>query len=438
MTLLRLFFGFAIVVTLALLAFIFLPVQTTPPQQALPGDYTIPEGAPEYVMRTADCAACHTAEDGDRFAGGRPIESPMGTIYSSNITPDPVTGIGNYTLDQFRSVLYDGMRADGAHLYPAMPYANYRRLTEEDVRALYAYFMDQVEPVSNEVPETNLAFPFDQRWGIRAWKWVALGDAGFTPPFDDDQLNRGAYLVEGPGHCGACHSRRNTFFAQAGYAAEDDAFLSGGVIAGWTAPDLRGARSAPQEWSREDLVAFLGSGRNSHAAVTGEMTLVIAESLQYLTNEDMEAVAAYLRHIGLDGPASGSPPEREPETGDAEAILIAAEPGLDLGPRLYLDNCNACHFANGMGADEVFPELDGNSLVTADKSTGLISMILYGAALPSTAERPARLRMPGFGDRLSDDEVATLATFVRQAWSNRAGAVSSAEVADRRDTQTGN
>ncbi len=391
-TFLRILTALVIVAVVALLAFIFWPVQTTGPQTELPADYQVPEGAAEYAMQLSDCAACHTAEGGERFAGGRAIESPMGVIYSSNITPDPETGIGGVTLDQFRAALYDGIGKQGEHLYPAMPYANYRKLTEADVRALYAYFMDEVPPVQNEVRAPEMDFPFDQRWGIRAWKWVALSKAGFTPEFDNEQLDRGAYLVEGPGHCGACHSPRNTFFAQDGYTAANDRFLTGGEIGGWYAPDLRDPGSAPQKWTAEQLAHWLRTGRNNHAGVSGEMQLVVGESLQFLTDEDVAAMVAYLRHIGTDGPAPETPPTRPETPGETEALLASADPDMDLGARLYLDNCNACHFVDGLGADEVFPELDGNSLVNAPGGTGLIHVILDGTELPSTEIRPMRLR----------------------------------------------
>ncbi len=436
MIFLRILTALVLVGILALVAFIFVPVQITPAQTALADDYVVPEGQAEYAMYLGDCAACHTAEDGERFAGGRAIESPMGTIYSSNITPDSGTGIGDVTLDQFRAALYDGIGKDGAHLYPAMPSANYRKLSEKDVRALYTYFMDDVAPVANDVREAEMTFPFDQRWGIRAWKWLAYEPPGFFGEYDDAQLDRGAYLVEGPGHCGACHTQRNALFVQDGYTARDATFLGGGEIAGWQAPDLRGPQSAPQMWSAEELTKWLRSGRNAHTGVTGEMQLVVGESLQHFTDDDIGAVVAYLRKIGTDGPAPDTPPAQSDEITETERLLASADPKMDLGARLYLDNCNACHFVNGRGADEVFPELDGNSLVTAKGATGLMTVILQGAELPSTETRPMRLRMPGFADRLSDDEVATLASFVRSAWGNTASAVEPGAVADLRQELT--
>ena len=416
---------------LVLLAIIYVPVQRTPAQTALADDWQPEEGHGEYAMRLADCMACHTAEGGEPFAGNRAIESPLGTIYSTNITPDPETGIGNWTLADFRAALYDGVRPDGTQLYPAMPYANFRQVSEEDVRAMYDYFLNDVEPVRLQVEETALAFPFNQRWGLRLWKWVALDDPGFTPQYDDPVLARGEYLTEGPGHCSACHTPRNTVMAQAGLRASDPDFLAGGEIAGWTAPPLRGPQSAIRGWSAEDVAMILGTARNAHAALNGEMQLVARDSTQFVTDDDLMAIGTFL--VGLndpDAPRAGTSDDAEPTR--TEQVLTAADPDMALGPRLYLDNCNACHFVNGRGADEVFPELDGNSLVTAERPTGLIAMILAGSQLPSTELRPYRLQMPGFGERLSDDEVAALASFVRSAWSNDAAPVSASDVADLR------
>ena len=423
-TLLHIVFGLALLGLAALVAIIFVPVQRTAPVAAPPEGWAPAEGQGEYAMRLADCSACHTAEGGALFAGGRPIESPVGTIYSTNITPDR-TGIAGWSLGEFRAALYDGLRPDGAHLYPAMPYENYRRITEQDVQALYAYFMEEVEPVEKPNRAAELPFPFDQRWSLRVWKWLALGEAGPKIEAADAVLARGEYIVEGAGHCGACHSPRNVMMAQPALDATDDAFLSGGEIAGWTAPPLRGPDSAVRGWTVEDIAAILGTGRNAHAATNGEMQLVVRDSTQFLTPDDLTAVATYLASLN-----EGKRPEpRETET---EALLASASPDMPLGARLFLDNCNACHFVDGRGADGVFPELDGNSLVTAESPAGLVSMILEGSELPSTADRPYSLRMPGFGHRLDDAEVAALASFLRAAWSNGAGAVGADAVAERR------
>lgn len=395
-------------------------------------DATIERG--EYLSIVGDCVACHTAPGGESFAGGLAVESPFGAIYSTNITPDPETGIGSYTRDEFAAALRDGVRADGKKLYPAMPYPAYARITDEDVDALYAYFMEGVEVVENVPQETDLSFPFNQRWGIGVWNWLFVSVDPFTP--DDtrsDELNRGAYLVQGLGHCGSCHTPRGMFFQEKALTDDDEAFLTGETLEGWYAPNLRGSgeQNHPlQRWSEEDIVAYLATGRNDHSAVVGEMTSVVAHSTSQMAEEDLYSIAAYLKSLHADGRAPASSNAGE----ETEAMLTRADVEDDLGARLYLDNCNACHFANGQGASQVFPSLVGSSLVNADDATGLIRVILSGARLPSTEQRPERLAMPDFAWRLSDDEVAELATFVRGAWGNDAEAVSAGSVARVRET----
>lgn len=430
--LLRVIGGLVVLGIVVLLGLIFVPLQRTAALTNLPANYEPPKGAGEQVAIAADCAACHTAPGGKPFAGGRAIASPFGLIYSSNITPDKNTGIGSYTLDQFRAALYDGIRNDGAHLYPAMPYPSYRKMTEEDVRALYAYMMGQVTPVESAVPNTNLAFPFNQRWGIRLWDWVSLPSVGFKPYMGDGKLDRGAYLVEALAHCGSCHTLRSKLtFAEKGYDSRSPDFLTGGIIGGWPAPDLRANGGVAQRWTPAQLTDLLTSGRNDTSGVTGEMALAVQHSLQYLPKSDIEAIIAYLKAIKQDRAISGSTPPRATPAPTTQQ-LSSASPQLELGARLYLDNCNACHFANGKGAKHVFPSLDGNALVMATEPGGLISVILNGDAAPSTGSKPERLAMPDFGWRLKDEEVAALATFVRKSWSNDAPAVSPADVAKLR------
>lgn len=426
--LMRSVFALIVLAVVVIAAMLWVPVQYTPSKTLNEAESAVTVARGEYVMRAANCMACHTAEEGQPFAGGRKIESPLGTIYSTNITPDQETGIGAYTLDEFRASLYDGLRKDGAHLYPAMPYENYRFLSEIDVQSMYQYFMQEVPAVRNEVPKTALKFPFNQRWGLRAWNWLVLQDPEFQPVADNAQLNRGAYLVQGPTHCAACHSPRNWLMAQDGVSEQGAAFLTGGVVDGWSVPDLRGKDSVTAQWSTQQMAHYLATGRNDHATSVGEMALVVKHSLQYLTDEDNLAIAAYLTHLSGSselGTLSSAPQKERTET---EKLLTSADPSMPLGPRLYLDNCAGCHFDDGRGAAEIFPALDGNALVNAELATGLIHVILHGAELPSTEQRPARLRMQGHAWRLSDEEVAALATFVRQGWSNQASAVSASAV----------
>ena len=422
----------AVVGTASLLTIILVPAQRTPSQPQVASDDIVVSGSGEYVMRMGDCVACHTALGGAPFAGGLAIASPFGDIYSTNITPDPDHGIGNWTLDDFRAAMIDGVRHDGQFLYPAMPFANYRKMSEADIASLYDYLMTEVTPVASDPPQTDLAFPFNQRWGIRMWKWVAMDDVGFKPRYDDPVLNRGAYLVEGAAHCSSCHTPRNLASAQSGYSPDDDDYLSGSILNKWATPSLRGPNSAPALWDETEMVAYLQTGRNAQAGVAGEMASVIEHSLQYLTDEDIEAMARYLHHVAIGGNTADTLSKSEKDRQETAAMLLAASPDMDLGARLYLDNCNACHFSTGAGADGVFPDLVGNSNALADDAGGFLDVILNGATMPSTEKRPAALRMPSFRDRLSDEEVAALATFVRQAWGNDASTIDASTVKNMR------
>lgn len=426
---------------LAALALIYVPFKPTPANEALAADWKAEAGRGEYVMRASDCMACHTAKGGEPMAGGRGIESPMGTIWSSNITPDKETGLGSWTLDQFRAAMVDGIGGHGQQLYPAMPYENYRFMKESDIRALFDYIQTEVKPVRNEVQATSLSFPFNMRFGIRAWNWQALsGDSDFKPMAGDDQQIRGQYLVEGAGHCAACHSPRTAFMAQNGTRLSDSSFLTGGMVDDWSAPALRGKDSRAQKWSTEQLAAYLATGRNAHAVANGEMALVVEHSMQYMSDADLNAMARFLKT--MDGQSADAAPEKvvtpgprstavskADEAGEATAKLLkSASPDMPLGARLYLDNCAACHFVSGKGAPEIFPELQGNAMVLGKDASPLVSVILQGASSPATDRRPMHLVMQGYADRLTDGEVAALASFVRKGWGNQASDVSESQV----------
>ena len=429
----------------AALALIFAPFKPSVANEVLPADWKAEPGRGEYVMRAGDCMACHTAKGGEPMAGGRGIESPMGTIWASNITPDKETGIGNWTLDQFRAAMVDGIGGHGQQLYPAMPYENYRFMKEGDIRALFDYIQTEVQPVKNEVQATRLSFPFNMRFGIRAWNWLALsGEADFKPMAGDDQQIRGQYLVEGAGHCAACHSPRTTFMAQNGTRLSDTSFLTGGVVDGWSAPALRGKDSRAQQWTTEQIAAYLATGRNAHAVANGEMALVVEHSMQYMTDADLNAMAKFIKtmdgqaadaapeKVAVPGPRSSAIPQAD-EAGKATAALLkSATPDMPLGARLYLDNCAACHFVSGKGSPEIFPELQGNPMVLGKDAAPLLSVILHGTASVMTERRPMNLVMQGYEDRLNDEEVAALASFLRTGWGNNAGKVSASEVAKAR------
>jgi len=380
----------------------------------------------EYLARLGDCMACHTVKGKPDYAGGLAIESDLGTIYSTNITPDKEHGIGNYTEEQFANAVRKGVLPDGTRLYPAMPYPDYAKITDEDIHALYAYFMQGVKASSEQPAETDLSFPFNQRWGMRFWNLFFTSDKPFQPIGGaSEQVTRGAYIVESLGHCGSCHTPRGIGMQEKALDSSEAKFLAGGNLNGWEVPSLRGL----PRWSNEEIVDYLETGRNDKAAVGGEMTAVIEHSTSHMTRDDLQAVAAYLKFLGGNpGLQKGDEQARQ----KTEAKLTAGR-NLTEGERLYIDNCGACHFVSGKGAPGAFPELDQATIVNAEDPGALIHTILAGAQLPSTAKAPSELAMPGFANRLSDDEVAKLATFIRQGWSNNASAVSEKQVSEVRE-----
>ena len=426
---------------IAAVALAYAPFKPTPANEELPADWKAEAGRGEYVMRAGDCMACHTAKGGEPLAGGNGIHSPMGTIWASNITPDKETGIGNWTLDQFRAAMVDGIGDHGQQLYPAMPYENYRFMKESDIRALYDYLQTEVKPVKNAVEATSLSFPFNMRFGIRAWNWLALsGESKFKPMSGDDQQIRGQYLVEGAGHCAACHSPRTALMAQGGTRLSDSSFLTGGEVDSWPAPALRGKESRVQKWTTEQIAAYLATGRNAHAVANGEMAMVVEHSMQYMTDADLNAMAVFLKtmdgqaaeaapeKLATPGPRSSAAPAAD-EAGKATATMLkSAAPDMPLGARVYLDNCAACHFTSGKGSPEIFPELQGNPMVLGKDASPLLSVILKGTSSTMTERRPMNLVMQGYADRLTDNEVAALATFLRKGWGNQASDVSESQV----------
>ena len=381
----------------------------------------------EYLSRLGDCMACHSLPGKPAYSGGLAIESNLGTIFSTNITPDKQHGIGNYSEQQFSDAVRKGVLPDGSHLYPAMPYPDYAKISDADIHALYVYFMKGVQPSAEQPPETDLSFPFSQRWGMRFWNWAFASDKPFQPIGGASaEVNRGAYIVESLGHCGSCHTPRGLGMNEKALDSSDDKFLAGGSLNNWDVPSLRGV----PHWSEQEVIDYLQTGRNDKAAVGGEMTSVVEHSTSYMTDADLKAIAAYMKFLGGNPPLQAFSVQAQQAT---EAKLTAAK-NLSEGERLYLDNCGACHFVTGKGAPGVFPELDGATVVNANDPTGLIHTILAGAQQPSTAKAPSKLAMPGFAQRLNDDEVAQLATFIRQGWSNTAPAVSKNQVAEVRKT----
>lgn len=377
-----------------------------------------------YLARAGDCVACHTAHDGKTFAGGRGIESPIGTIYATNITPDKDTGIGGWTYGDFERAVRRGVGHDGSALYPAMPFPSYAKVSDEDTQALYAYFMKGVEPVKQANQANDIPWPLSIRWPLAYWRtFFSPTPESTAEPVagTDPQLVRGAYLVQGLGHCGSCHTPRALTMQEKGLDEKSTDYLTGALLNDWAVPSIRGVA----HWSQDEIVDYLGSGRNAKASVAGEMTDVVANSTSHMTDEDLHAMAAYLKSLSGEAGKNGETVyQHNAERSAATASKLTAAKDLTLGERLYLDNCGACHFVKGEGASRIFPRLDGASIINAENPTALVHVILAGAQTPSTARGPSILPMPGFAERMNDAEVAELATFLRQGWSNKAPAVS--------------
>lgn len=378
----------------------------------------------EYLARAGDCTACHSIAGGKEFGGGLAIASPMGVIYSTNISPDPDAGIGRYSEQEFADAVRKGVRRDGKHLYPAMPYPDYRGITDADIHALYVYFMQGVKPVAEKAPETALSFPFNQRWGMWFWNLAFTDDKSFEPRHSvPDDINRGKYLVETLGHCGSCHTPRGIGMQEKALNESSSHYLAGGELNGWPVPSLRGMPA----WTVQNITDYLATGRNDFASVGGEMTGVVEHSMQHMTDSDLNAIAVYLKSLPADTPVKNRRENADAATRQTADLLTQGH-NLGAGQMLYMNNCEACHWTDGNGAKGIFPRLNGGDVVIADNPTGLINIILQGAQTPSTPKAPSIMAMPGFAARLTDEQVAQLATFVRSGWSNDAPAVTAKEV----------
>ena len=434
-----------LVVALCMVAWALLPTRT---RAIAPADLPARESpefarlvdAGRYVATASDCIACHSAPAGRPFAGGLPLASPIGRIYSTNISPDTEVGIGRYTLDDFDRAVRHGIARDGRTLYPAMPYPSYARLSDEDTKALYAFFMHGVEPVADANRASDIAWPLSVRWPLAIWRKTFAPSFEAPQSFDAQQYGgdmtvaRGAYLVQAAGHCGACHTPRAVTLQEQALDERSPVFLAGGpLIDGWVASNLRGdGADGLGRWKVEDIVATLKTGRNrNHAVVGGPMQDVVVHSTQHLHESDLTAIATYLKKLpGVATDASSAAVTYARDDRTARDLEAGREGSL--GARLYIDNCAACHRTNGLGHANAFPTIAGNPTVLAREPDSLIRIILAGAKLPGTAERPSPLGMPGFDWRLSDQEVAELASFVRNGWGNHAPEVDVASVAKMR------
>jgi mono/diheme cytochrome c family protein len=383
----------------------------------------------EYIARLADCVACHSTPDGAPFAGGLKMGTPMGALYSTNITPDPETGIGRYTLADFDNAVRRGVAKDGHRLYPAMPYPSFAKLTDRDVRKLYGYFMLQVKPVrqSNRPPE--IGFPFNQRWGLAIWNGLFLRDRPYQVKAEHDEAwNRGAYLVQGPGHCGACHTPRGLAFNEKALDERSDNYLAGALLDAWYASNLRGdAVLGLGKWTEQDIVQYLKVGRNVHGVVYGSMLDAFNNSTQFMSDADLTAIARYLKSL--------SPVGQDVDyayDGGSTAALNAYDVS-SRGAQVYLTYCGTCHGNDGKGRADLLPPLAGNSGVLQPDPASLINIVLNGAGRLVVNGVPDSYRMTPFRALLSDQDVADVATFIRKGWGNAAGTVEASQVQKLRE-----
>ncbi|MBU9821334.1 cytochrome c [Rahnella sp. BCC 1045] len=365
----------------------------------------------EYVAKSADCAACHTSPQGKDLTGGVRFATPVGEIYSTNITPDIQHGIGSYSFEEFDKAMRKGIARDGHALYPAMPYTSYVKMSTKDMRALYDYLMKEVKPQPVANRENDISWPMSMRWPLRVWNSVFLEDGEFIPQADKSaQWNRGAYLVQGAGHCGACHTPRGWAQQEKAVDEKDRAFLSGGELDGWSAPSLRGLKM-----SQSELVTLLKTGRNTHDAVSGPMGEVITNSTQFMTDDDLNSMAVYLLSL-----------KAEPQPAPAKKAVAT-----QAGQQTFMRYCSTCHGVKGDGKAFAIPALAGNLTVNSEDPQTLLRVILYGARTPVTAEHMSNT-MPGYGWTLTDQQAADLTNTLRASWGNQAAEVTPGDVAKAR------
>ncbi|HEY5237183.1 MAG TPA: cytochrome c [Rhizomicrobium sp.] len=364
----------------------------------------------KYLAILGDCASCHTSKDGAAYAGGRGLNSGFGIIYSANITPDRETGIGNWSADQFYRAMHKGIAANDSHLYPAFPYPYFTHMTRVDDDAIYAY-LRTIPAVHAEAPPNKLPFPLNIRGLMAIWNALYFSEGAYKPdPTKSAEWNRGAYIVTGPGHCGGCHTPKNFLMAD-----ENDRALSGNVIDSWFAADLSGEpRAGLASWTAADIEEYLKSGRNARATASGSMQEVIGLSTSRMEDPDRAAIAAYLKDL------PPSAPVRQPSAPDPAAMRA--------GEAIFVDACSACHLSQGRGQPRFFPPLAGGTAVQSRDATTVLHIILQGSHSLATTDKPTPLAMPAFAWKLNDQQIADVATYIRNSWGNQASQLDAADV----------
>lgn len=374
-----------------------------------------------YLAKAGSCMTCHTVDGGDAYGGGVAFHTDFGIIYSTNISSSEDAGIGGWTEEQFMRAMRKGKSADGKNLYPAFPYTSFTNMTDQDIKDLFVY-IQSVAPSSNTPPKNKLNFPFNIRSLLGVWNAMYLKTGPFKPDeTKSEEWNRGAYLVEGVSHCGACHTPRsalgglNTKKALSGSVYNDK--VSGGEIRPWSAVNLTPAPDGLAIWSEGDIADYLKTGHSSVAGTFGPMNKVIVNGTSHMTESDTRAMAVYLKSM----PPIEQARQHKMKASDFQEAEL-----------LYTIHCGTCHLPTGLGDSSTGTPLAGSAVVQAKDPASLINVIIYGAEVPSPAPPGAWKSMEAFGDKLDDDEIALLSTYVRSNWGNRGGPVSEADVAKQR------
>lgn len=390
--------------------------ETPPPVESV--EAQIERGA--YLVRVGDCMACHTRQGGAEYAGGRAIPTPFGIFHSPNITPDDETGIGRWTADDFWHALHDGKSKDGSLLYPSFPYTNYTKLARADTDAMYAY-LRSLPPVQATRREHELHFPYRHRLLLVGWRALFFRPGVYQPePQQGEDWNRGAYLVQGLGHCSACHEARNALGA---VQSRDNP--AGGLVLNWYAPALSSPQEAGvQDWPQEEIERLLRHGISARGSTLGPMAEVVYESLQHLSDADVLAMALYLKSLPVSAPPAAK--------GAMRVVDRDLARSRQNGAQLYGQHCASCHGDRGEGRPPAAPALAGNRALTMDSAVNPIRVLLFGGYPPGTAGNPRPFGMPPFSDELNDQEIADLLTYLRSSWGNEARPIPAAEVARHR------
>jgi mono/diheme cytochrome c family protein len=393
-----------------------------PPEQTaaarLQDPQLITRGA--YLATVGDCAACHTAQGGKPYAGGRALPTPFGDVPAPNLTPDDATGLGQWSFDAFWRALHEGVGRDGHSLYPAFPYTSYTRVSRQDAFALFAY-LKSLPPVRSKTGSPSLRFPYDLDASLATWRALYFRPGEFVPdPRQSAEWNRGAYLVQGLGHCNECHVARDNL---GGLPSNET--LTGGQIPAqnWYAPDLSTrAHGGLEGWSADDIVALLKTGQSARGAAFGPMADVVMQSTQHMHDDDLRAIATYLQSL----------PPRPARAAGGNQVEVAGL--LDHGDKLYAQQCASCHGKDGQGVAGVYPPLAGNASVTEPTGINAIRIVLLGGFAPTTAAHPRPYSMPPFAQQLNDADVAAVVSYIRHAWGNDALPVQERDVATYRHT----